>query len=166
MGINFSELPKDNPFSVPKPGLYLATIKKAEAFQPKDTSKPEYLAVTYEVVSAEGKKCGNVFDNFFESDSDVVKFKLGRFVSALKLPIVGEMTFKDFAKVLPGRTLVIDIKNVPDDYRGNGAMKAEVDLFAREAYYPTEEFESLTGVAPAEPTEEQAETAAPVEANY
>lgn len=147
--INFDELPDSNPFSTPKPGFYLVDIKAAESKQPKDTAKKEFLEVQMILTDADGKACGTLFDRFYDTDSDIPKFKLGRFVKALKLPITGSMTFRDFAKVLPGRTLVVDICNKPDDYKGNGAMKAEVDLFAREAYYPTEEFEALTGKTPA-----------------
>jgi hypothetical protein len=165
MGINFAELPKDNPFSIPAPGLYIAKITKAVSQQPKDTSKPEYLALTYALTDENGKPAGNLFDNFFESDSDVPKYKLGRFLTAAGIPLTGVMEFKDLAKILPNRTLVVDVKNVPDDYKGNGAMKAEVDLFAREAYYPVSEFASLVGKEP-EPTPDEPTQSAEPTGNY
>jgi len=148
MAIDFSSLPQDNPFSIPKPGLYLVKIIKAESKPPKDVSKPEYLECVYALTDAHGKACGNFTDRFFESESDVVKFKLGRFVKATGIPITGMVEFRDLAKILVNRTLVVDIKNVKDDYNSTPekeVLKAEVDIFSREAYYNVSEFASLTG---------------------
>ena len=148
MAIDFTKLTTDSPFSTPAPGLYIATITKAESLKPKDTSKPEYLKCTYQLIDEDGKSSGTMEDMFFESDSDVPKYKLGRFIIAVGIPLTGAMEFKDLAKVLPNRKLVVDVKNVKDDYRsteGKEVMKAEIDIFAREAYYPISEFNSLVG---------------------
>ena len=163
MAIDFTKLKTDNPFSVPDPGIYLATITEAKSQQPKDTSKPEFLNVKYSLMDADGNSAGNMEDNFFDSDSDVPKYKLGRFITAVGIPLTGAMEFKDLAKILPKRKLVVDVKNVKDDYRsteGKEVMKAEIDLFAREAYYPVGEFNSLVGRedAPAEEATTPAET--------
>ena len=148
MAIDFTKLTTDSPFATPAPGLYLATVTKAESLKPKDTSKPEYLKCTYQLIDENGKNAGSMDDMFFESDSDVPKYKLGRFIMAVGIPLTGVMEFKDLVKILPSRKLVVDVKNVKDDYRsteGKEVMKAEIDIFAREAYYPVSEFNSLVG---------------------
>ena len=47
MAINFDTLPQENPFALPTPGLYKATIDDAEMRHNKnDATKPPYLNLT------------------------------------------------------------------------------------------------------------------------
>lgn len=153
MAIDFNALPTESTFKTLAPGLYKMTVKTAEAKTKKDDPSKEYLELQCSMVDANGNPAGTFYDRFFDSESEVPKYKLGRFAKATKLPITGVLTFGNFAKLLPGVTVIVDIKNVEDTYRSNGAMKAEVDLFAREAYWPIDEWEALTGNAPAAPAE-------------
>ena len=97
--INFQSLPKESPFKLPEAGLYIATIKDATMKQPKDSNKPMYLNLRYELADDSNNKVGSMFDMMFESDADFCQFKLGRFLVACEIPLVGEMELKDVANL-------------------------------------------------------------------
>lgn len=140
MSINFDSLPKQNPGggSV-KPGLYYAHVEKTEMKQGKDKSKPPYLNLTLKLTDRDGKKAGTLFDMLMESDSSVIQYKLGRFLRACGIPLVGEMELKDIAKIVAGKDIAVDVKE--DEY--NGKKRAAVNLFDNEAYYLASEYEQV-----------------------
>lgn len=139
MAINFDSLPQENPFGLPKPGVYLAKIVEAQMKQGKDATKPMYLNLKYELINADGTKAGTLYDIISESDSSVVMYKIGRFVRACGIPLQGSMELKDLAKIVNGKTIVVD---VAIDDKGD-RPRAQVDLFTREAYYMKDEFEEI-----------------------
>ena len=135
--IKFDSLPKENPGGgVPKPGLYLAKVTKAEMKKPKEADKKPYLSLTYKLTTPEGKQAGTMFDMLMESDNVTIMYKLGRFIRACGIPLVGEMELSDLAKLVVNKTIGADVKE--DEY--NGKKRAAVNLFDREAYYTPEEF--------------------------
>ena len=140
MAIKFDTLPTQNPGggSV-KPGLYYAHVEKAEMKQPKDASKKPYLSVTLKLFDRDKKKAGVLFDMFSESDNNVQQYKLGRFLRACGIPLVGEMELKDIAKVVINKDIAADVKE--DEY--NGHKRAAVNLFDNEAYYTADEYETV-----------------------
>lgn len=129
--INFDSLPTNNPMAGVKPGTYFATIDKAEMKQPKDPQKPMYLSVQYTLTTKEGKGAGKLFDILTESDSDVVRYKIGRFITALELPLTGAFALKDLAKIIAGKKLILDVTT---DTKSD-KPRAVVDVFKGGIYY-------------------------------
>ena len=139
--INFDALPKTNPGGgVAKPGIYRATIDKAEMRAPKDPSKKEYLSITLKLRDKDESPAGVVFDILTESDAPAILYKIGRFLRACGIPLQGAMELKDIAKLVLGKEVAVDIKNEKDT---NGNDRAVVDLFSREAYYMPGEFDNV-----------------------
>lgn len=140
MAINFDTLPQQNPFGIPDPDLYLAKIVEAKMKQGKDTTKPPYLNIKYELTKHDGTSAGTLYDIISESDSPVVMFKIGRFLRACGIPLQGTMELKDIAKLVQNKTIVVD---VVIDNKDKSKPRAQVDLFNHEGYYTTEEFEEI-----------------------
>ena len=131
--INFNELPNSKPagFSIIEKGRYLGTIEKAEMKQGKDVSKPPYLNITWNLTK-DGKPMGKFFDLITEpGDSDIPRYKLKRFITALELPITGAFTLADLSKMVPGKSAYIDITV---DEKSEPARN-QVDVFTGEIYY-------------------------------
>ena len=139
--IRFDALPTENPGGgVPKPGIYRATINKAEMKAPKDPSKKEYLSITLKLRNKDESAAGTVFDILTESEAPAILYKIGRFLRACGIPLQGAMELKDIAKLVLGKEVAVDIKNEKDT---NGNDRAVVDLFTREAYYMPGEFDHV-----------------------
>ena len=106
MAINFDKLPQENPFSLPEPGLYKATIEDAEMRHNKnDATKPPYLNMKYKLTDMQGKSKGVMFDIIAESDSSVVGYKIARFCRACGLPLQGSIELSDLAKIVRNEEL-------------------------------------------------------------
>lgn len=139
--IQFDQLPTTNPGGgIPTPGIYRATIDKAEMKAPKDANKKEYLSITLKLKNKDGSAAGTVFDILTESDAPAILYKIGRFLRACGIPLQGAMELKDIAKLVLGKEVAVDIKIGKDN---KGADRAEVDLFTREAYYMPGEFDEV-----------------------
>ena len=141
--INFDTLPNTKPagFSTLEKGRYKGIIEKAEMKQGKDTSKPPYLNITWNL-SLNGKPKGKFFDIITEpGDSEIPRYKLRRFITALKLPITGDFTLADLAKMVPNKGAYLDItideKSEP--------KRNQIDVFSGEIYYSFEEVEAAEG---------------------
>lgn len=141
--INFDTLPQDNPNALPADGLYKAKIMSAEMKQPKDMTRPMYLNLKYTLSDIKGNGKGSMYDMMSESDSSVIQYKLGRFLKACGIPLVGAMELKDIGKLVVGKEIVVDLKQSADD---RGTMRSQVDPFTHEAYYPIGEFEEIYNV--------------------
>ena len=151
MAINFDTLPQENPFALPTPGLYKATIDDAEMRRNKnDATKPPYLNLKYKLTDMEGKSKGVMFDILSESDSPVVGYKIARFCRACGIPLQGQIELSDLAKIVKGKEILVDVKIDDTDAR---YVKAVVDIFSHEAYYQVAELESLKPVFFAEQKE-------------
>ena len=140
--INFDSLPTTNGFSV-EADVYLAHIEKAEMRKPKDAAKPDYLSLQYRLTRHNGKKAGVMFDAQYDSDKSLMQYKLGRFLKACKIPLKGQMELKDIATLVLNKDIVVDTSI---DESGN-QPRLQADLFGREIYYTTEEFDEIWNLA-------------------
>lgn len=142
MAINFDSLPTEKPQgSLYEKGFYKGTIVKAEMRTPRNGNQ-DYLSITYDVTNKDGSAKGKFWDNLFDTDKDIPRYKLGRFINALGLELTGTFELKDLAKIVVGKTLVIDMGlNEKGDRPQN-----EVEIFKNEIFYPLREWASLVGV--------------------
>lgn len=141
MAINFDQLPNSKPNAIPPKGPYYALIEKAEMRQPKDEDKRPYLSLAYSLKNKDGVSQGKLFDILSESDSDIPRYKLQRFITALQIPITGSFELKDLAKIVPGKSFIVD---VIEDKRSD-RPQATVDVFSGEIYYPLSEASAVFG---------------------
>lgn len=112
--LNFNALPKDKPNNnTITAGTYLATIFKTQ-MQVSKTTGAEYLNVSFKL-----KDGGFVNENYFDSDKQFLQWKLGRLLQACNVTLSGEGTLKDVAKVIQGKSVIIDVA-VND--RGYGSL--------------------------------------------
>ena len=146
--INFDTLPTTSEYSV-NADVYLAHIEKAEMRKPKDPQKPEYLSLQYRLTRHNGKKAGVMFDMQFDSEKQLMQYKLARFLKACKIPLKGQMELKDIATLVLNKDIVVDTSV---DESGN-QPKLQVDIFGREAYYPIEQFDEIYNLAHPEGSE-------------
>ena len=108
MAINFDSLPTSKPVGSLLPsGFAKATIAKAEMKAPKNPGK-DYLNLTLDCVCANGTT-GKLWDILVDSDKSLAQYKLMRFITALKLNLVGDFELKDLCKIIVGKQLVVDI---------------------------------------------------------
>ena len=143
MALNFDMLPDTAPGgSVIPEGTYYATIDNIEMKAAKDVSKPDYLNVTYQIKTKEGKILGKVFDIFTESESDIARYKLKRFILALELPITGTFELKDLTKICKNKTLIVDLKV---EEKEGYAPKTIVDVFKNNIFYSVNEAATIFG---------------------
>lgn len=140
MAINFDALPQSKPAGNLLPaGFYKATISKAEMKTPKNGGN-DYLALTLDCVNAQGQS-GKVWDNLYDSDKELVRYKLKRFIDALRLPLSGTFELKDLCKVVTGKQLVVDVGVDEKSDR----PRNQVEVFKNDLYYPINEWAALTG---------------------
>lgn len=167
MAIYFDQLPKESPFALPKPDVYKAKIVEAEMRKSKTTNadgseKPPYLNLKYQLTDHTGKNCGAIYDILAESDSSVVQYKIGRFLTACGIPLVGAMELADIAKLVLNKEIAVDINH---DTKGQ-TPRAQVDIFTREAYYPVGQFEEIYKLAHAEEETTEAAAEAPADTSF
>lgn len=145
--INFDSIPKEKPagFKVPEPGFHKVTIAKVT----EEVSKAGNDYLQLQLKTEDG---AIVFDNIVDSTAPALQWKLGRLVTACKLPLSGELTLSDLGKVILNKEIVADIKVIEDDYKKDGSMKAEVDIFTNDIFYPIEEYADLVGAEPSSET--------------
>lgn len=156
MAINFDQLPTENPFSAPAPGIYKAKIIEAVMAKNKsDASKPPYLSLKYQLIKADGTSGGSIYDSLSESDSSVVQYKIARFLQACKIPLVGAMELSDIGKLALNKEIVVDVTQNYKEQKEKGATpRGQVDVFAHEAYYPIEQFAEIYAIVNAGSGEE------------
>jgi hypothetical protein len=148
MAINFNSLPSDRPNATAAPGQYYATIEKAEMKTPTTPGKKDYLNLTLNLTDKDGKSAGKIFDILSESDADIIRYKIQRFITALEIPINGAFELKDLVKIVPNKKLIVDI-TVDDpkkkDPNSPYSPKAVVDVFSGQIYYPIAEAAAIFG---------------------
>lgn len=135
--INFDSLPNSAPTggALIEKGTYVAEIVKAEMREPKDSSKSPYMNLQYKISKISGETVGTIFDIITEPEKDMTKYKLRRFIEALKLPITGNFELKDLTKIVTGKKMGVDIK-VDDESQ---TPRSVVDVFAGKIYYTLDE---------------------------
>ena len=142
MSINMNSLPTEKPSmsSVIPKGSYIAKIVKSEMRTPK-SGKADYFSAECDITDpASNSSMGKFWINLFESEANLPRYQLARFIKALKLNIQGEFELKDLTKMVNGKSLVIDICPDKDNER------SIVDISA-DCFYPLDEVETADTVA-------------------
>lgn len=143
MAINYDALPSVKPSATVPAGFYKATITAAEMRTSKNTGNT-YLALTYDLNNGK-ENVGKLFDMQFDSEKEFLRYKLQRFITALRLNLTGLFELKDLCKLVKGKQLIVDVTIEP---AANGnPERNSVNSFEHELYYPVSEWASLTGAA-------------------
>ena len=140
MAINFDELPSSKPNLLIEKGCYKLKVESADMKTPKDPSKPQYLNIRYSVSDRNGKKLGFIVDIITESEANLARYKLGRFIKALELPLTN-FELKDLTKVIVGKELYGDITVEENQQYGS---KSIIDALSAEIFYSVAEKENGT----------------------
>lgn len=141
MAINFDSLPSENPNGRLLPaGPYKIKIVEAKMLDSK-SSNNTYLALTYQLTNTDGVACGKLWDNFFDSDKELLRYKLSRLITALGIKLSGSFELKDLAKIVVNKEMVgyigTDAKATPP--------RNTIDVFKDEIFYPVSEWATFTG---------------------
>ena len=105
--INFQELPKTAPNALPAAGVYRYRIVAAQMRQGANYPYLEVKAEIYHPVS--GEKVYTLYDRLFDTPQNLPRYKLGRFIKALELPITGEFYLADLTKMIVGKEIYADL---------------------------------------------------------
>lgn len=141
--INFDTLPNNKPITQLEPGTYFAVVEKAEMKAPKDPSKKPYLSITFGLTNKDGASCGKLFDIIADSEHDLVRYKLKRFIVALELPLTGGFELADLTKIVVGKKLILDVTKDTKSEQ----PRMVVDMFKGMIYYPLCESSEIFGMA-------------------
>lgn len=142
MAISFSKL-GDKQTLLPA-GLYKGTIEKVEVKVSKKGMT--YLAITYkDIKNEEGKSFNNkMFDNLFDSESNLLQYKLKRFIIACGLQEAieecDEFELEDLSKLIVGKTLYFDTKHEKQEGYSD---KWAVDNVKGSIFYSVDDIESV-----------------------
>lgn len=141
MAINYDSLPSVKPESTVPAGFYKATIIKAEMRKSKNTGA-EYLSLQYDLNNGT-QNVGKLFDMQFDSEKEFLRYKLQRFLTALRLDLRGTFELKDLCKLVNNKQLIVDV-TIEEAKDGNPARNA-INSFEHEIYYPINDWAALTG---------------------
>jgi hypothetical protein len=145
--INMDKVPNSNPSAVIKPGTYKLTVTKTEMKQPNDLEKPMYMKIHFKAEGVDGN-IDTFDDNFFDSDSSYLMFKLTRFLKALKLNLTGQIELRDIEKLVQKDAVVVGvITNSKSEWQGKEQTNADIDIFNSDCYYPVSEWAKFKGEA-------------------
>ena len=145
MAISYDALPSTRPSNILPKGYYKASILNAEMKTSKTTHN-DYLSLTYDLRDANGNG-GKLYDMQFDSEKEFLRYKLGRFLTALNLNLQGSFELKDLCKLVKGKQLIVDV-TIEDAKDGNPERNV-INSFEHEIYYNISEWASLTGAAEA-----------------
>lgn len=140
MSINMNSLPGEKPSmnSVIPKGNYHAKIIKSEMKTPKTPGRPDYLSAECNITDpVSGASMGKFWINLYESDAQLVRYQLGRFIKAVGLNITGEFELKDLTKMINGRELMVDI--CPEERKDGGAPQRSVVDISADCFYPVQD---------------------------
>ena len=149
MAINMNSLPTSRPSMssiIPK-GCYLAKIVKSEMRTPKPKENgvqgPDYFVAECDITDpASNTGMGKFWINLYESNANLPRYQLRRFIEALNLNIQGEFELKDLTKITTGKSLLVDI--CPEDKPN--PQRSIVDISA-DCFYPVETKNTADAVA-------------------
>lgn len=142
MAINMNSLPTEKPSmsSVIPKGCYIAKIVKAEMKTPR-SGKADYFSAECDITDpVSNTGMGKFWINLFESDANLPRYQLARFIRALNLNIQGEFELKDLTKMVNNKSLMVDICPDKDNER------SIVDITA-DCFYPIESKAEIDQVA-------------------
>lgn len=144
MAINFDTLPTEKPAgSKTVPGIYKFEIIKAEmrpAFNPAD---PDYLGISMQLSTLDGKMAGYLNDKIVENPKPAVGHKIHRLIRACELDITGEMELKDLGKLLVGCKGFVDVGEFTPEGKEPVTI---VNLFDHDCYYTKKERAVVEGI--------------------
>lgn len=141
--MNFDKLPNDKPagFVVPE-GTYKGIIADAQMRQPKDTNKPMYLNFKIDLYNYKtGEKVGSIFDGLYESEANLLLYKLKRFMLATDIKLT-QFELSDLAKLINGKEILVDVKTEKQEGRQERSV---VDVTTNQIYYSLSEANSVFG---------------------
>lgn len=133
MAINMNSLPTEKPSmsSVIPKGCYIAKIVKAEMKTPR-SGKADYFSAECDITDpVSNTSMGKFWINLFESEANLPRYQLARFIKALNLNIQGEFELRDLTKMVNNKKLMVDICPDKDNER------SIVDISA-DCFYPIE----------------------------
>lgn len=133
MAINMNSLPTEKPSmsSVIPKGCYIAKIVKAEMKTPR-SGKADYFSAECDITDpVSNTGMGKFWINLFESEANLPRYQLARFIRALNLNIQGEFELRDLTKMVNNKKLMVDICPDKDNER------SIVDISA-DCFYPIE----------------------------
>lgn len=142
MAINMNSLPTEKPSmsSVIPKGCYIAKIVKAEMKTPR-SGKADYFSAECDITDpVSNTGMGKFWINLFESDANLPRYQLARFIRALNLNIQGEFELRDLTKMVNNKSLMVDICPDKDNER------SIVDITA-DCFYPLESKSEIDQVA-------------------
>lgn len=142
MAINMNSLPTEKPSmsSVIPKGCYIAKIVKAEMKTPR-SGKADYFSAECDITDpVSNTGMGKFWINLFESDANLPRYQLARFIRALNLNIQGEFELRDLTKMVNNKSLMVDICPDKDNER------SIVDISA-DCFYPLEPRAEIDQVA-------------------
>jgi len=148
MAIHMDQLPKTKPegqsegFALPEPGLHGALIEDTQVKISTNGSGNKYIEMVLKLDMG-----AKVWDNIMESDKAALQYKLGRLITACKLPLVGSLELEDLARVIKGKRIGVDIAVKDETYKGVTKPKASVEIFAGDIFYTPEELDAIKGAA-------------------
>ena len=111
MAINMNSLPTEKPSmsSVIPKGCYIAKIVKAEMKTPR-SGKADYFSAECDITDpVSNTGMGKFWINLFESEANLPRYQLARFIRALNLNIQGEFELRDLTKMVNNKKLMVDI---------------------------------------------------------
>lgn len=135
MAISFDDLPKSSGFGANlEKGIYKIKVATAEMRTPKPKTEngktvtgPDYLNLVLDVTTLDGQAKGKIFDKLFDSDKQLLRYKLKCFIEAT----VGDMSgasfeLKDLTKIVVGKEALAAITI---DTSGQNTQNV-IDIFA------------------------------------
>ena len=149
MALNFNDLPTSKPngdtpsSGVFEKGTYPGIAKRAEMRTSKAGS--DYLVVQIAVTNERGQTT-TIFDNFFDTDKPLPRFKLAQFLRAVGTVPSGNFELKDLVKVINNRPLSVALKIEKSDGYPD---KNVVDAFDPEIYYAANQAAAPAAAHPA-----------------
>ena len=142
--INFNELPQDKPGmgAIIPTGQYIGKIEKAEMKVGKNENNPPYLNLQIEVTDPESNTVmGRIWAILTESEKNLPRYQLRRFIEALGLTNLQSFELKDLTKIVVNKKLLVDI--TPEERTdGKPPQKSVVDI-SGEIFYPYKEDDNL-----------------------
>lgn len=150
MAINYDSLPSTKPASVLPAGFYKATIIKAEMRTSKNTGA-NYLSLQYDLNNGK-ENVGKLFDMQFDSEKEFLRYKLQRFITALRLDLRGSFELKDLCKLVTNKQLIVDV--TIDPAKDGNPERNAINSFEHEIYYPISDWAAMTGAVPSTAVEE------------
>lgn len=141
MSINMNSLPSEKPAfgSVFPKGRYIARIVKSSMRTPKPKADGsignDYLVAECDITDPmTNQSMGKFWINLYESEANLVRYQLGRFINATGIKLQGEFELKDLTKLINNKTIMVDL--MPEEKKDGSAPQRSVVDISAECFYP------------------------------